>query len=169
MYNPFPAIGNFVDHLIPSNTVSYTAPPLPPPPTTNKISDAIAENETGGVPTDRYAFSRPSGNASLGRAMGKYQVTEGQLKSYAKRYLGASTTAEQFQNTPALQDRYIMGKIKYLSGEGYTPAQIADIHRNGTTGGPPGSTKYLSPAYVANFLKHYQGTTTPQTLTSTAK
>ncbi len=141
----------------------YEAPnPHPAHVLTGRIRNAIAYNESRGVPTDPYIFIKDSGNKNLGRALGKYQVTEGELKTYGGKYLGQNVTPQQFLGSRAFQDNYMNGKIARLTAQGYTPQQIADIHRAGfTNSGPPGSSTYQNPAYVNSFNRAYMGTTGP--------
>lgn len=126
-------------------------------PNINKIRESIADNETGIIKDgEEYDYSRYSGREDLGMAMGKYQVTEGELKTYAPVYLGRTVTPKDFQNSSALQEEYITAKIKYLIDKGYTPQQIADIHNKGmTNSSSPGDTKYQSNDYVDKFNKTY--------------
>ena len=49
----------------------------------NRLRKALMKNETGGVKTDPYTFSKKSGSKTLGRDLGAYQVTEGELKENA--------------------------------------------------------------------------------------
>lgn len=122
-------------------------------PAPEAVVEAIGQNETRGVKGDPYTFSQPSGNPKLGKALGKYQVTEAFLKKYAERYLGRTVTSKEFLATPALQDAFMKSRVLYLTHLGYTPEQIADIHRNGSTN-EPGATTYKRPGYVAQFSTH---------------
>ncbi len=144
--------------------VHYTAPTPQPQNSLDmeRFLAALAHNETGIVKGDKYKFNKPSGNPKLGRDLGKYQVTEGELKTYGPRYLGAPITADQFLASTTAQDRYVATKAKMLSEKGYTPQQIADIHRRGyTKSGPPGTNIYQDPKYVEKFNANYNATTTP--------
>lgn len=145
----------FIDKL--SGVTRYEAPtPHPKHVFTQRVRDAIAYNETRGVAGDPYAFSKYSGTKSLGRALGRYQITEGELKTYGPKYLGQNVDAEQFLKSRALQDAYMSTKIAKLSEQGYTPQNIADIHRAGfTNSGPPGYTNYQNPPYVESFNKAF--------------
>lgn len=131
-----------------------------------RILDAIAQNETGifaGDEAKRYAYRKFSGKKKQGEDLGKYQVTTGELKTYAKRYLGRDITADEFVKTPSAQDTYMQNKIKYLKDTGHTPEQIADIHRRGITkAGPAGSKVYQDPEYVANFSRVFYPPLRPQ-------
>jgi hypothetical protein len=138
-------------------TLSYTAP-------TSTISSlnspkflkAIGTNETSVVKGNKYTSSQLSGYKNLGKALGKYRVTEGELKSYATRYLGRPVTKQEFLNSPTLQDTYMTKKAEYLSKQGYTPQEIADIHNKGMTNSfPAGSGEYQNPDYVSKFNSVY--------------
>ena len=121
-----------------------------------KTLQGIGYNETRGVKTDRYTFSKPSGKPELGNDLGYYQVTEGELRSYGQRYLGRVPTTKEFLSTPKLQDLYMSRKVDYYRALGYSPQQIADIHRSGfTNAGEPGSTTYQNPQYVKSFEDFY--------------
>ncbi len=118
-----------VDNRVPAAQVAPA--PAPKAPLTAAIVGAIAYNETRGVKGDPYQFTRPSGSASLGRALGKYQVTEGELKTYARRYLGKSVTPQQFLSDPTIQDRYMSGKVNYFKSQGVGVPDIIAKHRGG--------------------------------------
>lgn len=123
----------------------------------DKVLQAFKHNETGIIaPEKRYAFSQPSGDKALGLALGAYQVTEYFLKKYSKRYLGRTVTAKEFLANPQLQDDFMRNRIVYLRKQGYTLAQIADIHRHGSTN-EPGSAKYKRPEYVKKFSTFLNG------------
>ncbi len=141
----------FVDKL--SGVSRYEAPLVNPKHEyTTRVREAIAHNESRGVKGDPYMFSRESGMAALGKALGRYQITEGELKTFGPKYLGQNVSAEQFLKSRALQDNYMNTKIAKLSEQGYTPENIADIHRAGfTNSGPPGYTNYQNAPYVKAF------------------
>lgn len=148
---------------IQNKSVSHLVRPEDPKPKIdlNKLAEALAHNETRGVKGDPYKFSRPSGDKNLGKALGKYQVTEGDLKTYAQRYIGQPISSKEFLASSTAQDNYIKNKAKYFADKGYSPDQIADIHRSGfTNSGAPGSTTIQNPAYVESFNKVYKATTT---------
>ncbi len=117
---------------------------------TGKILAAFAHNETGVIKKNPYGFSQPSGDKALGRALGKYQITEDLLKRHSPRYLGRAVSSEEFLKSPKLQDEFMANRIKYLMEQGYTIEQIADIHRHGSTN-EPGSRQYKRPEYVKKF------------------
>lgn len=142
----------------------YTAPP-PPAINPARFRAAIQQNETSVVPGNPYLSKQWSGNPALGYARGAYRVTDGELKSYAAKFLGQPVTPQQFQNSPALQDKYMDGKLQYYAAQGYTPQQIADIHNRGITkSGAPGTTTYQNPKYVQKFNKTYLASTTPRSI-----
>lgn len=135
-----------------SSTTTYTRPKDDNTVLVQNIARSIANNETGGVQGNRYAFAKQSGNPSLGRDLGEYQVTDGELKTYAPRFLGQSMTGDQFLASSTAQDKYMQGKAQYYLNKGYTPQQIADIHRRGIkNSGTPGSATYQDPTYVQKF------------------
>lgn len=118
----------------------------------SSILTRIARNETGSIKGNAYMFTQPT-YTNLGRALGKYQVTEGELNSHAAKYIGQKVTAAEFIASPKLQDLYMTGKIAALAKQGYTPEQIADIHRSGSTLSEPGDPEPLfrHPKYVTKF------------------
>lgn len=123
----------------------------------HKVRRAIASNETSVIPErEKYLSSQSSGVKAFGKAMGKYRVTEAELKSYGPRFLGEAVDSKKFMNEPWLQDRYMTQKIAHYKNLGYTNEQIADIHNKGIkNAGDPGTKTYQSPKYVENFIKAY--------------
>lgn len=149
-------VGNSISHLLDSAPIIYNAPvqPVPKVPQidTKKFLNAIASNETSIVPGNKYASLQPSGVSKLGNALGKYRVTEGELKTYGKKYLGQNITPQQFLASTTAQDNYMINKANTLASQGYTPQDIADIHNKGITNSfPAGSGKYQNPDYVSKF------------------
>lgn len=135
-------------------------------PLLNDFKQRIARNETNILkdsfgkiiqnPTDaeRYAYHKPSGNPKLGEDLGMYQVTEGELKTYAKRFLGRDITKEEFLASPEAQNAYIDGKYNWYIKQGFSPEEISWIHRNGITNAySPGDKRYQQASYVQNFNK----------------
>lgn len=138
------------------DVLHYSAPAQSTNLLTDRIKQALAQNETSTIKGNPYAFSQKSGKKMLGGALGKYQVTAGELKTYGPRFLGATITPQQFLASPSAQEKYIANKIEYYAKQGYTPQQIADIHRSGVTkAGNPGDNKYQSPTYVKRFNSFY--------------
>ncbi len=120
----------------------------------SKLASAIAETETNVIPeSKRYSFSQPSGIKSLGRAMGKYQVTEGELRDYSKLYTGRKITSKQFLSNPKIQDEYMIGKINYLRSKGMTDEEIIAAHRGGLNADTSSST---IKDYIEKTLKNLQ-------------
>jgi hypothetical protein len=136
--------------------VHYKAPEKPSVDV-EKFLAAIAKLETGGIKGDPSQFSKYSGNPKLGDDIGTYQITEGNLKTYGPRYFGGETlNKRQFMASSTAPRRYMENMLKYYTEKGYTPPQIADIHRRGySKSGAPGSTIYQSPEYVKKFNEHY--------------
>lgn len=141
-----PGFGSF------GNYVNRTSPEY-----VDRFKKAVASNETS-VVKDKYGFSQPSGVKAQGAAMGKYQTTEGELATYAKRFLpGTFVTSQQFNTNPNLQEQYMTNKAKYYLNLGYTPQNVADIHNGGfTKSGNPGYTNYMKPDYVSKFMAQYK-------------
>lgn len=146
------SIKNFIE------PAHYVAPPQPVKPVIDrtKFLNAIASNETGIVQGDKYKSSQPSGYSPTDRALGKYRVTEAELASYGKRYLGQNMTPQQFLASSTAQDNYMYNKAQSLSSQGYTPEDIADIHNKGIKNSkPPASGQYQNPDYVKKFISNY--------------
>lgn len=99
---------------------------------TPKLITAIKYNESRGE-KEPYSFSQPSGTSTLGHALGAYQITEGELKTYAKRYLGKVVTAAEFLASPELQDEYIKNKIEALAKRGLSVEEIMAVHNKGAS------------------------------------
>lgn len=95
------------------------------------VINSIGTNETGGVKSDPYSFMQPSGSKKQGNALGKYQVTEGELSTYGKQF-GVPVDSKTFLSNPGLQDTYMKNKVDYLrSNFNWTPEQIMAAHRGG--------------------------------------
>lgn len=122
---------------------SFTVTPEPekikaPPslsikPTTPKypgLREGLKMAETRGE-KEPYSFYRYSGDPKLGDALGAYQITEGQLKTYGKRYLGREVSRDEFLDTPELQDKYVDNFIDYWDKQGIDEDNIIVIHRGG--------------------------------------
>lgn len=99
-----------------------------------EVSDmmsAIGNNETGGVKGDRYSYSKFSGNEKMGKDMGYYQVTNGELNSWGKQFMKRKIDTKEWLSSPKLQNDYMRTKIKALAEEGATPQEIFALHRGG--------------------------------------
>ena len=127
----------------------------PEPSVVKRVVDSIANNEmlkSG----DPYTFTKPSGKKELGNDNGKYQITDEDLRLNSLRYIGRKVTREEFLNSPKLQERYMKNRVSYQLSEGYSPSQIADIHRGGFgQKRKPGESIFRKPKYVEAFLKDY--------------
>lgn len=125
----------------------------------DRIREAIAHNETGIIKDNPYAFTQFSGKKALGGALGRYQVTAGELATYAPRFLGRTISPQEFVASPSAQDTYINNKIDFYAKQGHTPQEIADIHRRGITkAAPAGSGRYQDPEYVRKFESRFYPT-----------
>ena len=145
---------SFIQRLLGIKTAEAPAPVVDP--RIQKIMEGIAYNETRGVKSDPYTFRKPSGSATMGDDIGKYQVTEGNLGTYAPKYLGKQVTSDYFQNNPSAQDEYMRKFIEDTLSRGNTPQQVADIHRRGVkNSSPAGSNIYQDPKYVEIFNSYY--------------
>lgn len=124
-----------------------------------KFLYAIGQNETNVLPSDeRYGSSQDSGVEKLGKTLGIYRVSEGDLSTYGKRYLGREITKDEFLNSPELQNQYLTNMAQYWFDLGFTPEEIADIHRSGVSGSLPegkGKGKYTHPEYITKFNENY--------------
>lgn len=118
----------------------------------DKVVTSLAYNETRGEKTP-YTFSKPSGSSTQGDALGKYQVTEGELKTYGKRYLGKIPTKKEFLSSVEMQEKYIKNKVNYLIKDGYTLPQIFAAHRGGV-GNPDEKVKKYAD-YVKSGIEQY--------------
>lgn len=162
--------GAIWDKLKNGNTYTYTFPEKAKPAVdTKKFLAAIAQNETSVVKGDPYSTWQPSGNPKMGKALGKYRVTEASLKEHAPNYIGRPVTTKEFLSSPGLQDQYMTGMATKLSQQDYTPQQIADIHRSGTTL----ENGYKNQDYVNKFNSTYSPTpamaSSPSTLANLGK
>ena len=151
----------FMDKIKKGNTSLFVNPNIPVKkfaPTDAELSrfiGAIRHNETRGVKGDPYAFKQPAGGG-MGMARGAYQFTDEGMRTDVNRGIINQTTAANM-DMPAAQDIYMKNIYRHYTKLGYTPQQIADIHRKGFKNSDvPGGTRYQSPGYVAEFNKAYQ-------------
>lgn len=144
-----------------SSKSTYQAPARPvkePAFDRDRLLYALGMSETSIIPEEqRYSSSQFSGKPKLGDALGKYRVTENELKHYSPRYLGIEVTRKEFLENPGLQDRYVLNKFKTLTEKDkYTLEQVADIHNKGIQkSSDPGSDIYQNPKYVNDFINFY--------------
>lgn len=125
---------NVVDKFL-GKSVVRKAPKAAAPEAPDPLLKGIAFVETNTVPeAEKYSFRKPSGSKAMGDDIGKYQVTEGELKSYAPMFIGRAVTADEFQASGELQEEYMSKKIQQLRKDGLTDKEIAAFHRGGLTG-----------------------------------
>jgi hypothetical protein len=123
-----------------------------------KLVETIKYNESRGE-KNPYGFSQFSGIKKLGKALGAYQITEGELATYAKRYLGKTVTAKEFLANPKLQDEYIKNKVESLAKRGLTVEEILAAHRVGAsdlTDEGLAKIKKQAEAYIASGMTVYK-------------
>ena len=132
--NDQPFLQRLFQNILGSKKVSFSSPQEKIAPALNNeaLSSAIAYNETAGVKDNPYQFSRPSGVKSLGNAIGKYQITQGELDTWSPKFLGSKVDEETFKRFPGLQDTYMREKANYLNTTyGWGPDKIIAAHRGG--------------------------------------
>lgn len=113
------------------------------------LREAIAYNETRGE-KEPYSYYRFSGDPNLKDALGRYQITEGELDTYGKLYLGKNVTRDEFLSDPKIQDTYIDSKIKYgITERKLSVPEILVTHTGGLGN--------LSPETLAKREKQYPG------------
>lgn len=124
------------------------------PKTPDHLLAGIAFAETSIVPeAERYSFRKHSGSKEMGDDIGKYQVTEGELTSYAPLFLGRSVTADEFAASGDLQEEYMENKIALLREDGLTDEEIAAFHRAGLTGWGDPEVRKKKTADRADYVK----------------
>jgi hypothetical protein len=144
-----------------SNGVKPVLPTLPTPivPTAqaatittqpvniNKMLEVFRHQESRGE-KNPYSFSQYSGVENLGDALGAYQVTEGELRTYGKKYLGKDVTAKQFLENPKLQDTYMTNKIiDFENRYKFSVPEMFGAHRGGIGGrSNPNYQQYIQEA-----------------------
>jgi len=132
----------------------------------NSLQDAmrrIARNESDGSGWYKAIgpkITNPKSQYYGQRAIGKYQVMQGNIGPWSKEILGYSVTPQQFYNNPQLQDKIVAGKMMQIyndktKGNG----NWADVASVWFTGGPRsyGANKKdvlgtSGAEYVRNFL-----------------
>lgn len=130
--------------LMPKNEVEYKRAPEPEKPKADVdgMLEALAYNETGGVKEDPYKYRQFSGSDKFGDDLGKYQVTEAELTSYGEKFLGKKVTADEFVESPALQEKYMRAKLEFLIAEGLSEEGAIAMHSQGMSGwGDPETVK----------------------------
>ena len=157
-------IGSALTNFLPSRETDYTAPA---PVDTPKMMSAIKYNESRGQ-TNPYRLVRYSGDPSLGNANGAYQITDGELRTYAPKFLGRPVSSSEFLQSPALQDQYIHSKVQSLANQGRTPEQILAMQRGGMSASTTPEIDNLvntHQAYIQSGMSQYGPASTP-TVTS---
>ena len=154
-------IGNSFESLLPASApTTYVNPAAQ---TTGvdvqRVVSSIKGNETGGI-QNPYSFHQPSGSKAMGNANGAYQITDGELKTYAPRFLGRAVTPQQFLSDPSMQDTYMSHKVMSLANRKLSAPQIMAVHRGGMSDLTPEGissmqTKYAS--YVHSGMLKYSG------------
>jgi len=138
---------------------------------TKKLIEAIGYTESRGQGTDaeRYAFSRDSGYKHLGKAIGKYQVTEGEIKDYGEKILGRKITPDEFQKNPQLQEEYMQKKVELMQNDApdATPEELMALHNKGLPGraDPEVRKSKVNEAgdYVSTGMRYMNGQTQSST------
>lgn len=127
----FERLGNWIKDKV-SNTMEYKrGEPVEDEADASNVLKTLRHMESRGEGDGAYSFRQPSGVKELGDALGAYQVTEGELKTYAKRWLGRAVDAAEFLASPEMQDEYMANKIDWLQAKGFTLPQIFAAHRGG--------------------------------------
>lgn len=101
----------------------------------DELVSQIANAETRGE-KDPYTFFQWSipdlGPASpLGKALGRYQVTEARLREKAKDFLGKKVSSQEFLSNPALQDAFIKAQVAWQKENGLSDEEVLATHRRG--------------------------------------
>jgi hypothetical protein len=168
---------SFLDKIMKGNTFSMVNPnPLKQTPVLTdeqmgRAISAVKGIETGGLTTkqllqahnDPYRFKQPAGGG-MGMANGAYQFTDEGIKTDVNRGIVNQTTASNM-DMPVAQDIYMKNIFQHYTKLGYTPQQIADIHRKGFKNSDiPGGTRYQSPGYVEEFNRRYNAPAAAQVI-----
>ena len=100
----------------------------------------IARNESdgsGGYKAVGPKITNPKSQYYGQRAIGKYQVMQGNIGPWSKEILGYSVTPQQFYNNPQLQDKIVAGKmIQFYNDKTKGNGNWADVASVWFTGGP---------------------------------
>src|SRR3990167_864328 len=94
------------------------------------IAESIAIVESSG----NYSALGPiikSGTYSGQRAMGKYQIMQGNIPAWSQEILGRRRTAEEFLRNPELQDLIAVGKMNKIFDKYKTPQDVASVWFSG--------------------------------------
>jgi hypothetical protein len=96
----------------------------------------IARNESdgsGGYKAVGPKITNPKSMYKGQRAIGKYQVMQGNIGPWSKEILGRSVTPTEFYNNPALQEKIVAGKMQQIYKKYGNWADVASVW---FTGGP---------------------------------
>ena len=121
-----------------------------------RLKKTLAYNETKGIPEEKekYSSSQDSGRVDLGDALGKYRVTEGELETFSKKYLGKKVGKSEFLGNPQLQETYMDNKLADWESKGFTIEDMLLYHRGGL-----GAKKEEYPGYISEGLAYYESLT----------
>ena len=121
-----------------------------------RLKKTLAYNETKGIPEEKekYSSSQDSGRVDLGDALGKYRVTEGELETFSKKYLGKKVGKSEFLGNPQLQETYMDNKLADWESKGLTIEDMLLYHRGGL-----GAKKEEYPGYISEGLAYYESLT----------
>lgn len=103
-----------------------------------KIADAIGQFESGNK-YDSLGVVVSKGRYKGQRAIGKYQIMEGNLADWSKEALGKSVTKEEFLASPEIQDKIAHHKMGEIYKQYKNPQDVASVWFTGRpTGGSAG-------------------------------
>lgn len=106
------------------------------------LMDAFRHVESRGE-KEPYKTRIYSGKPELRDALGAYQITEGELETYAPLYFGTKISPEQFIDSPELQDAYMQKKLDDFQSKGYSLEEMIRYHRGGQNAGDNSNPGYL--------------------------
>ncbi len=134
----------------------------------DKIAYSIGKFESGND-YKKNGVTVTKGKYKGQKAIGKYQIMEGNIKDWSKEALGKPVTVEEFKNSEAIQDQVAKYKIAQLYREHKNPQDVASVwftgrptsnataanskDDNGTSG-----SQYVN--QVMNIYKNVGGTST---------
>ncbi len=148
--------GAALGSVIPSSKYEWNKPEASPAPASQinipGVLDSVKYNETRGE-KNPYSFYRSSGSKKQGDALGAYQTTEGELKTYYQKFTGQPFSRQQYLSKPELQDQYMKAKIQHGQEMGLSLPQIFATHRGGYTHPDQAMVKYKP--YVDSAMNQY--------------
>lgn len=127
-----------------------------------RAKGALAKVESGGE-SDPYAAVGPvveKGMYKGQRAIGKYQVMEGNIPAWTKEILGKEMTVEEFKATPGAQEAVVDHRLMQAKKKHGTWEDAASVWFSGrpvkeAMNADDGYTSV--PEYVAKFQTHMKG------------